>query len=240
MRNEQIIYRLIFLWEISLTCIIQGHFSKKNFTYIGCTLNAISAETMIIPTKINPIGCSSLNKYHPVASTNPFQRGFESKEAAENFLNPRLDIQIRFSIYWAMKEAVDRINWGISMRKKLLFMETMMQTEWLPLHCLRMHSEEWVRPLSVTSRIASKKAMDWTEKQSKPWIRGWHWISDYVDLRIRSPEEVEHAGNLGMDMIISDHHQPGVELPEALAIINPRRRRWLLPLQRTSWSWSCI
>jgi len=44
-----------------------------------------------------------------------------------------------------------------------------------------------------------------------------------VDCGIRSIEEVAHAGSLGMDVIVTDHHTVGPELPPALAVINPRR-----------------
>ncbi|MEA5078428.1 MAG: single-stranded-DNA-specific exonuclease RecJ [Anaerolineaceae bacterium] len=44
-----------------------------------------------------------------------------------------------------------------------------------------------------------------------------------VDCGIRSPEEVELASSLGVEMIISDHHYPQGDLPPALAVICPKR-----------------
>lgn len=44
-----------------------------------------------------------------------------------------------------------------------------------------------------------------------------------VDCGIRSPEEVEHAQQAGLDIIVTDHHHPGPALPPARAIINPRQ-----------------
>lgn len=44
-----------------------------------------------------------------------------------------------------------------------------------------------------------------------------------VDCGIRSPREAELARTLGIDLIISDHHHPAQELPEALAVICPKR-----------------
>jgi len=45
-----------------------------------------------------------------------------------------------------------------------------------------------------------------------------------VDCGIRSPEEALHARSLGLDLIISDHHHPdGENLPDAFAVINPKR-----------------
>ena len=44
-----------------------------------------------------------------------------------------------------------------------------------------------------------------------------------VDCGIRSPEEAKYAKDLGLDLIISDHHHPGEDLPEAIAVINPKQ-----------------
>jgi len=44
-----------------------------------------------------------------------------------------------------------------------------------------------------------------------------------VDCGITAVEEVARARELGMDVIVSDHHEPGEELPNANAILDPKR-----------------
>lgn len=44
-----------------------------------------------------------------------------------------------------------------------------------------------------------------------------------VDCGISSVEEVHYAATLGLDIIVTDHHNPPPELPPALAIINPKQ-----------------
>ena len=44
-----------------------------------------------------------------------------------------------------------------------------------------------------------------------------------VDNGINSVKEAAYAKSLGMDMVITDHHHVGDELPEAAAIVNPHR-----------------
>ncbi len=44
-----------------------------------------------------------------------------------------------------------------------------------------------------------------------------------VDCGIRSVETARHARALGIDLIITDHHEPDTELPQAVAVINPKR-----------------
>ena len=44
-----------------------------------------------------------------------------------------------------------------------------------------------------------------------------------VDCGIRADEAARRARELGIDLIITDHHEPGATLPAALAVINPKR-----------------
>jgi len=43
-----------------------------------------------------------------------------------------------------------------------------------------------------------------------------------VDCGIASVKQVELARELGIDVVITDHHEPGPQLPEAVAIVHPR------------------
>jgi len=45
-----------------------------------------------------------------------------------------------------------------------------------------------------------------------------------VDNGIASVEGVAEANRLGMQVLITDHHLPGAELPDAIAIVNPNQR----------------
>lgn len=44
-----------------------------------------------------------------------------------------------------------------------------------------------------------------------------------VDCGISNAAEVAHAQALGMDVIVTDHHQPPATLPPALAVVNPKQ-----------------
>ena len=45
-----------------------------------------------------------------------------------------------------------------------------------------------------------------------------------VDCGIRAAEAATRARELGIDLIITDHHEPDADLPRAFAVINPKRR----------------
>ena len=50
-----------------------------------------------------------------------------------------------------------------------------------------------------------------------------------VDCGIRGVEAALHARALGLDLIITDHHEPDTALPDAFAVINPKRHDCTYP-----------
>jgi single-stranded-DNA-specific exonuclease len=55
-----------------------------------------------------------------------------------------------------------------------------------------------------------------------------------VDCGITAIEETEYANQLGMDVIICDHHQPKDELPNALAVLDPLKPQCQYPFDYLS------
>ncbi len=55
-----------------------------------------------------------------------------------------------------------------------------------------------------------------------------------VDCGITAIEETEYANQLGMDVIICDHHQPKEELPNALAVLDPLKPECNYPFKYLS------
>ncbi|MBC2575948.1 single-stranded-DNA-specific exonuclease RecJ [Peptostreptococcus canis] len=52
-----------------------------------------------------------------------------------------------------------------------------------------------------------------------------------VDCGITSVEEVEYAKKLGIDVIITDHHECQLELPNAVAVVDPKREDCAYPFK---------
>jgi single-stranded-DNA-specific exonuclease len=50
-----------------------------------------------------------------------------------------------------------------------------------------------------------------------------------VDCGIRAEAAARHAAALGLELIITDHHEPDATLPHALAVINPKRHDCTYP-----------
>ena len=43
-----------------------------------------------------------------------------------------------------------------------------------------------------------------------------------VDTGVRAFEEMDYAAEIGLDIIVTDHHTPGTQRPNALAVLNPK------------------
>jgi len=70
----------------------------------------------------------------------------------------------------------------------------------------------------------SKKALDYAaEKDVKLII--------VLDCGIKAIEEIHYAKQLGIDFIVCDHHVPDDDLPEAVAILNPKREDSTYPFK---------
>ena len=69
-----------------------------------------------------------------------------------------------------------------------------------------------------------RRRQDRLEQDRHPMERDQAMRADLVQ-RVAS----EHARSLGLDLVISDHHEPAGELPDALAVINPKQEGDLYP-----------
>ena len=52
-----------------------------------------------------------------------------------------------------------------------------------------------------------------------------------VDCGITSVEEIDLATSLGLEVIVTDHHEPGEVLPKALAVIDNKRKDSTYPFR---------
>lgn len=160
----------------------------------------------------------------PVAAARIiWTRGYRTPDAATHFLNPRLEDLHDPFLLRDMDRAVERIRAAIASGERI-----------------EIHGDYDVD--GVTSTVVLKKAIemaggaaDWhiphrlhdgygmqPAAVEEAASRGARLIVS-VDNGIRARAAIERAGELGVDVIVTDHHLPESSLPPALAVINPNR-----------------
>jgi len=159
----------------------------------------------------------------PVVARLLCQRGLSHPEEAARFLNPSLDHLHDPLILSDMRVAVTRIMAAVSGGERIAI-----------------HGDYDVD--GVTSTVILRRALELLGGNVVHFIP--ERIKDgyglqassierlhadgaslviSVDCGIRGGAAARRARELGVDLIITDHHEPDVELPPALAIINPKR-----------------
>ena len=159
----------------------------------------------------------------PVVARLLCQRGLGDPEVARRFLNPSLD-QLHDPLRLAdMRVAVDRIMAAIERRERIAI-----------------HGDYDVD--GVTSTVILRRALELLGADVVHFIperlKDGYGLQPAaidrlhadgvavvvsVDCGIRGLDAARRARELGLDLIITDHHEPDVELPPALAVINPKR-----------------
>lgn len=179
----------------------------------------------IIPT-VNPDSISRLargQKVTPLLARLLVLRGVEQAEAVESFLHPSLAGLHDAFLMSGMKEAVERLGQAIEQREKILIYGdydvdgTMAVVVLLTaLRALGANVETYV-PHRLTDGYGMRVPV--VEKAAAEGVR----VVLSVDTGIREHEVIARARQLGIDAIVTDHHQPDSNLPPALAVLNPKR-----------------
>ena len=55
-----------------------------------------------------------------------------------------------------------------------------------------------------------------------------------LDCGIKSVDKVDYANSKGVDFIICDHHRPGADIPQAVAVLDPKREDCAYPFKELS------
>ncbi len=151
------------------------------------------------------------------------QRGFADPDAARRFLHPELSHLHDPWLLTDMRPAVDRIRQAIAARERIVvhgdydadgITSTAMLQRALEIlgadvgHFVpdRMKDGYGLQPETI-ARLHAEGAR----------------VIVSVDCGIRAGDAADQARALGVDLIITDHHEPETAIPRAVAVINPRR-----------------
>ncbi len=124
-------------------------------------------------------------------------------------------------LFTAMEDAVDRIKQAKDEGEKVLVfgdsdVDGITATTILYSHLIDMGLDvTWRVPLENDPYGLSKHAID-------DFAKNYGSLIITVDCGISNNEEIDYANELGIDVIVTDHHLPPDPLPNAAIIINPK------------------
>lgn len=152
------------------------------------------------------------------------QRSIKSQAEARSFLRPQLDQLHDPFLMKDMDKAVERLTWALNKSEKILIYGDYdvdgTTAVSLVYSFLRRYSEnnlEYYIPNRYTEGYGvSYKGIDWAHENGFSLIIA-------LDCGIKSVEKVKYAKERGIDFIICDHHLPDEHLPEAIAVLDPKR-----------------
>jgi single-stranded-DNA-specific exonuclease len=151
-------------------------------------------------------------------------RGLTDPDAAKSFLTPQLEHLHSPALLTGMPEALERLRAAIAAHEKILIYGDYDVDGTVSVVILKKAIELAGGQASfhVPHRLKDGYGMraDVIERAAAMGVR----LIISVDTGIRAGEVVQGARELGIDVIVTDHHLPEAELPPALAVLNPNRR----------------
>ena len=160
---------------------------------------------------------------HPPAARVLWNRGFRDPGAVEHFLHPKLSDLCDPFLLADMEPAVERLQKAIRNREPVLIYGDYDVDGTSSIVILRTMLEKLgacVRHY-IPDRLKDGYGIR-TGVIEDAHIEGVRLLIS-VDTGIRAIEPLSRARELGMDVILTDHHLPEAELPPALAILNPNQ-----------------
>jgi single-stranded-DNA-specific exonuclease len=151
-------------------------------------------------------------------------RGLSEVETAKRFLAPSLEHLHDPFLLTGMHQAVNRLRAAIDHKEKILIYGDYDVDGTVSIVILKKAIElgGGAADFHVPHRLRDGYGMraEVIERAAAMGVR----LIISVDTGIRATEVVRGARELGIDVIVTDHHLPDAELPPALAVLNPNRR----------------
>ena len=158
----------------------------------------------------------------PPVSQLLVQRGITSVEEADRFFSPRLKHLHDPFLMPDMDKAVNRLNRAMGAKEKIMVYGDYDVDGTTAVALVYKYLSNFYSNIDffIPTRyeegygISSEIIDDFAEQGVKLVI--------ILDCGIKANEEIAHAREHGIDFIICDHHVPDEELPQAVAILNPK------------------
>lgn len=181
------------------------------------------SKRWIIPPQLTPQADLALAAHPPALRQILFNRGISTRETAHSFLRAELTFDSDPFLMKDMRKTIERICRALETNEQVAIygdydVDGVTATALLvqALRGLGGNVREYIPNRFEEGYGLNNEALDTLLAEGVSLV-----IS--VDCGIRSPAEAAHAKSIGLDLIISDHHEPAGDLPQALAIVNPKQ-----------------
>ena len=160
---------------------------------------------------------------HPALGSLLLERGIRDAAAARRFFHPQLSELHDPFLMNDMQTAVERINKALAGKERILVYgdydvdgctAVALVYKFLRQSCSNI--DYYIPDRYEEGYGISKKGIDFAAATGVRLII-------VLDCGIKAVEEIAYAKSLGVDFIICDHHVPDSALPDAVAILNPKR-----------------
>ncbi|MFH1541206.1 MAG: single-stranded-DNA-specific exonuclease RecJ [Elusimicrobiota bacterium] len=148
------------------------------------------------------------------------QKGINTPRQIKKFIHPRVSDLHNPFLFVDMEKTVNRIRLAIDKKEKILIygdndVDGITSINIAYLYLKELGADvQWCIPSNEGYGLCNKLIEKYKKEEIKLIIT--------VDCGITAVEEVNFAATLGIDIIITDHHEPSNELPKAIATIDPK------------------
>lgn len=171
---------------------------------------------------------------NPYLATALWQRGIRDFDSAKDFFRPSLEHLHDPFLLTDMQEAVERLKQAIDRQEKILIYgdydvdgTTAVALVYSYIKSFYPHCDFYIPDRYAEGYGVSEAGIIWAEENNFSLIIA-------LDLGIKASDMVTLAQHKGIDFIICDHHLPGGEIPNAVAVLDPKREDCTYPFKELS------
>ncbi|MCU9613985.1 single-stranded-DNA-specific exonuclease RecJ [Caldibacillus lycopersici] len=167
----------------------------------------------------------------PLVATLLINRGIDTPAKASEFLFPTVDFYDPF-ILKDMDRCVNRINEAIEKNERIVVYGDY-DADGVSSTVVLLKALQELGATSVNFYIPNRFTEGYgpNEKAFRHLKNEGYDLIITVDNGISAIHEAQVAKEIGIDLIVTDHHEPGPVLPEAIAVIHPNRKDSTYPFK---------
>lgn len=191
----------------------------------------------VLVPKTNPAATERLRKelgVHSILANLLINRGVDSFDSARQFFRPRLEELHDPFLMKDMDRAISRIETALGAKEKILIYgdydvdgTTAVALVFGFFRQFHSRIEYYLPDRSTEGYGLSMQGVDYATEH------GFSLIIT-LDCGIKDLDKIHYAGEQGIDVIVADHHLPGDALPDAYAVLDPKRRDCTYPYKELS------